>query len=202
MSGKIQPLSDIRKMSEVEGKKSPASREEKEYNEGRRFLENGELGQAAVALHNALLAFEEKGNTDGIANASNQLGHLCVAREEFDGALKHYQRAWEICSEAGDEMSVMAVLDRRINAWLGLGKFDMALKDCHDILSYNQDLRNPQGVVVAMERMGDIYLQAGDNEKAADAFRSIASIHRGFKHSNYAAKFEKRAEDALTGAGR
>ena len=61
------------------------------------------------ALHNALLGYEEKGDETGIANASNQLGHVCLARKEFEQAQKHYQRAWEICEKLQDPMSLIAL---------------------------------------------------------------------------------------------
>ena len=49
-----------------------------EYEEGKKFFENQEYGQAAVALHNALVGFKEKNDEAGIANASNQLGHVFI----------------------------------------------------------------------------------------------------------------------------
>ena len=67
------------------------------------------MAQAAVAFHNALFGYEEKGDENGIANASNQLGHVCLARKEYEQAKRHYQRAWEICEKLQDPMSLIAL---------------------------------------------------------------------------------------------
>jgi len=199
MSGNIQPLSDIKKMSAVNGNKTtPSTPEQKEYEEGKRFLENGDFGQAAAALHNALLSFEEKENKGGIANTSNQLGHLCLEKKDYEAALKHYERAWDICDAAGDRMSLISVLDKRITAWLGLGNYSKALEDCFTILDFHEDNRNVQGLVGIMERVADIHLLAGEKEKAADTYRTIASIHSNFKHKGYSKRFEEKAEKVLS----
>ncbi|MBM9518872.1 tetratricopeptide repeat protein [Desulforhopalus vacuolatus] len=199
MSGTIQPLSNIKKMPNfVENKTPPNTPEQKEYEEGKRLLENGNFGQAAAALHNALLSFEEKENKSGIANASNQLGHLCLEKKDYEGALKHYQRVRDICDEAGDRMSLIAVLDKRIDAWLGLENYSKALEDSFTILDFHEDNRNVQGVVVIMERIADIHLLAGEKEEAADTYRVIASIHSNFKHKGYSKRFEEKAEKVLS----
>lgn len=165
-----------------------------EYEEGKKHLENQEYGQAAVALHNALVGFEAKKDESGIANASNQLGHVCLARNEYEKALKHYQRTLEICDATNDRMSMLLVLDKMITAQRGLEKYDAALALCLDVLDHYQDNRDPQGTVDTLEKMASIYISRGDNSKAADAYRTISSIHANFKHDNIAAKFIDKAK--------
>lgn len=165
-----------------------------EYEEGKKYYENKEYGQAAVALHNALVGFEEKKDEAGIANASNQLGHVCLARKEYESALKHYQRTFEICDASNDRMSLLLVMDRMITANRGLEKYDAAITLCLDALDHYQDNRDPQGTVDTLEKMASTYIASGDNKKAADAYRTISSIHKNFKHDNSAAKFIEKAE--------
>ena len=165
-----------------------------EYEEGKRFLENQEYGQAAVALHNALVGFKEKNDDAGIANASNQLGHVCLAREEYENALKHYQKAYDICDKSNDRMSVLAVLKKIVEVQRSLKQYDMAIKSSLAILDHYQDNRDPQGTVTTLEEMAEIYLKAEKNEKAADTYRTIASIHKNFRHETIAASFMKKAE--------
>ena len=164
-----------------------------EYEEGKRYLEKQEYGQAAVALHNALLGYKEKEDETGIANASNQLGHVCLARGEYASALQHYQQALAICEKSNDRMSILAVMKKIVDVNVHLKQYDSAIADCLTILDHYQDNRDPQGTVTILEEMAKIYLQAEKKEKAADAYRTIASIHKNFRHENIAAGFMRKA---------
>ena len=63
MSSSVQPISNILPITKVEkGETTAKSGNQKEYEEGKRFLESGDFGQAALTLHNALVGFEEKGD--------------------------------------------------------------------------------------------------------------------------------------------
>ncbi len=197
MSSSIQPLTGIKPIDESTPVAAPPSPAQKEYEEGKQALEKGEHGAAAVALHNALLAFDERGDQAGIANAHNQLGHLCLARDEYEKAGNHYRRALEICDRANDRMSVLAVSDRLVEVCLGLADSRGALAHCLEMLDIYQDNRDPQGSVAVLEKMADIYLAAGDREKAADALQTIASLHRNFGHTVSATRFAERAEEVL-----
>jgi len=85
MAAKLQTLDTIRPLATEERETDVVRRE---YQDGVRHLEQKEYGQAALALHNALLGFEQRQDEPGIANASNQLGHVCLAREDFAGSRK------------------------------------------------------------------------------------------------------------------
>jgi tetratricopeptide (TPR) repeat protein len=193
MSNPIQSLDSIAPMdnSKTEKESDPVKAE---YEEGKAFLENKNYGQAAVALHNALVGFEEKADESGVANASNQLGDVCVAREEFDTALSHYQRTLEICEKSNDRMSILSVMAKMVDANRGLEKYDVAVTLSFEILDLYRDNRDPQGTVETLERMADIYIAKGEKLKAADAYRTISSIHKNFKHDNIATKFIEKAE--------
>lgn len=193
MSNPIQSLDSIAPMDNGKAKKE-SDPVKAEYEEGKAFFENKDYGQAAVALHNALVGFEEKHDESGIANASNQLGNVCLAREEYDSALKHYGRALEICDKSNDRMSILSVMAKMVEANKGLEKYDVAVTLCLEILDHYQDNRDPQGTVDTLEGMAEIYIQSGQKLKAADAYRTISSIHKNFKHDSSAAKFIAKAE--------
>jgi tetratricopeptide (TPR) repeat protein len=193
MSNPIQSLDSIAPMDNSKAKKE-SDPVKAEYEEGKSFLENKDYGQAAVALHNALVGFEEKADESGVANASNQLGDVCVAREEFDTALSHYQRTLEICEKSNDRMSILSVMAKMVDANRGLEKYDVAVTLSFEILDLYRDNRDPQGTVETLERMADIYIAKGEKLKAADAYRTISSIHKNFKHDNIATKFIEKAE--------
>ena len=121
MTTPIQKLDSIGPAEDLNDAKPTKSRAQLDYDEGRGYVERGEAALAAVALHNALRGFEEENNLEGIANASNQLGHACLLREEFDKAILHYKKAWEICEELEDHLSLLSVAKQLATAHKGLG---------------------------------------------------------------------------------
>ncbi len=119
---------------------------------------------------------------------------IVLPYEEFDSALTHYQRTLEICDKSNDRMSILSVMAKMVDANKGLEKYDVAVTLCLEILDHYQDNRDPQGTVDTLEGMADIYISKGEKLKAADAYRTISSIHKNFKHDNIAAKFIEKAE--------
>lgn len=194
MSSNLQSLDAIKPLAKG---KVEADAVRKEYRDGMSFFEQKEYGQAALALHNALLGFEERRDDNGIANASNQLGHVCLAREDFAGALRHYRRALEICEKANDRMSIIAVLKKILVTQRSLKRYDEALASALTMLDLYRDNRDPQGTVDTLEVIADVYLDAGQREKAADTLTTIASIHKNFGHSTTAENYLQKASALL-----
>ncbi len=192
------PIQDIKPMGQ-EGSTAPGedtrSQAQIDYDEGRGFVERGEPAMAAVSLHNALVGFEEEGNKEGIANASNQLGHACLQKKEYDKALTHYQRAWTICEEMQDSMSLQAITVQLIEVYEGQEQYQEAINRCLDLLDAYHRNNDPKGSVFILERMAKVYLQWGKKDKAADAYMTVASIHQNFKHEQLAKSFREKAEE-------
>ncbi len=197
MSDKLQSLETIKPISESGAATNDPVKAE--YEEGKKYIESEAWGQAAVALHNALVGFEEKNDDAGIANASNQLGHVCLAREDYENALKHYQRAYEIVEKAYDRMSVLAVLTKMVEANRGLKDYPAAIGTCLQMIDLYHDNRDPRGTVESLDLLAGIYSESGDNLKAADTYKTIASIHRNFTHHSIAQSYLEKA-DALESA--
>lgn len=200
MSTPIQKMDSIGPAAQAEDATPKKSQAQLDYDEGRGYVERGEAALAAVSLHNALRGFEEENNREGIANASNQLGHACLLREEYDKAVVYYRKAWEICEELGDNLSLLTLAKQLADAHKGLGEYRQALDLCLDLLDTYQGNNDPQNSVDMLERMADIYIAAGENERAADAYKTAASIHANFNHSSIAESLKKKAADLLQGS--
>ncbi len=193
MSTPLQNLDAIGPAAASAGKAKESSQAAADYEEGRGYLERGESAIAAVALHNALRGFEEMNNQQGIANASNQLGHACLARNEYDKALLHYLRAWDICEALDDPMSLLALARQLVETRKGLGEFRKAIDLCLFLLDNYQRNNDPQGTVNTLELMASVYIASGEHEKAADAYLTAASIHANFKHEAIAESLRQKA---------
>ncbi len=197
MKKNIQSISTIAPMSDEGSEKKVVGPIQEDYDKGKMALENNELAQAAVSFHNALLGYEEKGNTDGVANASNQLGHVCLKREEYEKALAYYQRAWEICEKENDTMSLLALQRQFILVYRGLKQYDEAVKCCLELLDTYSGNNDPANGVSVLENLAKIYVEKGDLEMAADSYKMIASIHSGYNHKNIAKDFDEKANDLM-----
>jgi tetratricopeptide (TPR) repeat protein len=195
MIGSIQPLGDIKKVGQKEEKKRSSDPIQAEYDDGIEFLKQDDLTQAAAAFHNVLRSYEEKNHQDGIANAANQLGNVCLKKGEFAKARDLYQRAWDICDRFEDPMSLLALSMQLVVVHRGLNDNDKALDLCLDMLEVYDANNNPQGTVSTMETMADIYLSTNEKAKAADTYRTIASIHSNYSHKSIAEKFNDRAKE-------
>lgn len=195
-SDTIQPLGSIGPMAK--GSDSDAAAEEtnparKDYLEGRKLHSQGEYTQAAMAFHNALRGFEEQGDEQGIANASDRLGDACLAREEYAMAIANYQRAFAICEKEDDSFSQLALNKKMAAAYRKLGDRGKALELLYDMLEHYRLTQNPKGAVEVLIVIAETYLEQGDKAGAADTYRSVASIHARFKHGRLAEEFNQRA---------
>ncbi len=192
MQGTIQPIENIQKKEEKKKKRS-SDPVQAEYEDGVGFIANKEYGQAALSLHNALVGYEKRNHQDGIANASNQLGILCMKKGEFDKAREHFQKAWDICKRFDDSMSLLALSEQFVIIHREAKEYKEAIACCLDMLDTHHRHNNPDGTVNVMECMADIYIDQGEKAKAADAYRSCASIHLNYNHKNFAKRFEEKA---------
>ena len=199
MSTPIQNINSIGPAGESPGKEDNRSQAQIDYEEGRGYVERGEPALAAVALHNALLGFEEENNQEGIANASNQFGHACLMRQEYDKALAHYQRAWEICESLQDPMSLLAIAKQLVEVHKGLKDFSKATELCFYLLDSYQQNNDPKNSVDVLEILADVYIAAGELEKAADAYKTAGSVHANFGHDKIAEGLRQKAAGLLSG---
>ena len=196
MSHTIQPLSslgavDPQKAREEALKKDPAKRD---YLEGRELLKKGEFAQAGMAFHNALKGFEEQGDQQGIANAADRLGDVCLEREKYDDALANYQRAFAICEQEEDSFSTLSLNKKIAAVYKKQGELDKALEILFDMVEHYQLTKNPKGMVDILVVIAEVYLGKEDKQKAADAYRTVSSIHKNFKHKRLSEEFAAHAD--------
>ena len=181
---------------EPEQEKSPA---QVDYEQGKKLLEAGEAAHAASCFHNALVGYEQSNDEKGIANASDQLGDICAAREEYEKAITHYQRAYAICDKENDRYSLVALLKKMAPARKAPKQHDETLKIYLNVIDLYSGYNNPAGTVATMEELAEFYLEIGERQKSADTFRTIASIHKNFKHTLQAKEFTDKAAQVEQG---
>ena len=186
-----QPLDSLG-ATRTAAENDPAKRD---YLEGREQFKKGEYALAAMAFHNALKGFEEQGNEAGIANASDRLGDVCVERQEYSIALEHYRRARAICEKEEDSFSILALNKKMAAAHRKLGEFDQALEYAFDMVEHYHLSKDPKGMVETLAVIAELYRDKGEKAKAADTYRTVASIHKNFKHQRMAEEFMTLADE-------
>jgi len=164
-----------------------------DYNKGKELRAAGDEVQAASFFHNALVGFEQNGDDQGVANASDQLGDICAARQNHEKAIAHYQRAYTICDKENDMFSLIALQKKMGAAQRALKQYDKAVNIYLNVIDIYAGYNNPAGTVNVMEELAKLYLEMGERQKSADTYRTIASIHKNFKHNRQAQEFMDKA---------
>ncbi len=188
---------DIEMNQDPQEAKDPA---QVDYDQGKELRQAGDEALAASCFHNALVGFEQDNNEKGIANASDQLGDICAAREEHEKAIIHYQRAYDICDKENDRFSLVSLLKKMVISRKTLKQYDEAIKTYLNVIDIYSGYNNPAGSVATMEELAELYLEIGERQKSADTYRTIASIHKNFKHNLQAQEFIEKATQTEQGA--
>lgn len=176
---------------------APKTQARKDYESGVGHLDNKEYGMAANAFHNALMAWEEDDDQNGIANACDKMGDLLTEKEDYEKALEFYDRAYKICTEDFDRYSLIAIENKKANVFAKLGRFPEAINlylDLFDEYSGNRDAGN---TVAILETLTELYLSNEQKEKAADCYKLMASIHLSYKHKKESDECEAKAAELL-----
>lgn len=201
MTDQIQPIESIVSQDKEQQKKDEVLLDpaQEDYKKGRELLSKGDLAQAAMLLHNAMRGFEEQGNEQGVANCADRLGDVCVDKEEYQMAMEHFQRAYDICEKEHDIFSMVSLKKKKAGIYKRMGEQDKALALLFDIFDHYSQLRDPKGTVEILEVISEVYLEMGENGKAADTLRTISGIHANFSHTRLAEEFEEKAKAAEQG---
>ena len=173
---------------------------QEDYDKGKELHQAGDDAQAASCFHNALIGFEQNNNEKGVANASDQLGDICAAREEHEKAIVHYQRAYDICDKENDRFSLIALQKKQVISKRALKQYGEAIKIYLNVIDIYSGYNNPAGTVATMEELAKFYLEIGERQQSADTYRTIASIHKNFKHNLHAQEFMDKATQVEQGA--
>lgn len=170
------------------------SQAQQDYEKGQEYLKKLELSQAVAAFHNALLGFEENADENGVANAADKLGDTCLEKKEFAKALAYFDRAYAICQRHADRFSLFSLERKKARVYEESGDHAQAIAAYIEIVDEYNALRDPRGAVESLETLAELYLKLAEKSKAADCYRTIASIHKNYKHENFHARYMEKAE--------
>ena len=180
----------------TEKEKDPA---QVDYENGVEFLTNKNFSQAANAFHNALIGFEQSENKEGLANACDKLGDICSESEEFEKALEHYDKSYEICQSFDDFFSLNALRKKKATCFEGLGRHKDAINTYMDLLEIYQHLKDPASSVSCLLKIAEMYQELDEVRNAIDAYKTAAAVHSNFGHKLKAKELHDKAADLENG---
>lgn len=169
------------------------SQAQKDYEKGQEHLKNKDTAQAAAAFHNALIGFDQDADDNGIANASDKLGDICLEKKEFSKAIAYFDKAYAICKRHTDRFSLFTLERKMARLYEESGDYTKAIAAYVEIIDEFNALRDPRGAVETLETLAEVYLKLAEKTKAADCYRTIASIHKHYKHNNFYANYMEKA---------
>jgi tetratricopeptide (TPR) repeat protein len=155
---------------------------------------SGTVGAAEAAFRAALRADRAKGDEVRIAVALDRIGDVLVARNDLEGALKHYREGLEISralyeqdkSHAERARDVSVSLDRIGDVLVARNDLEGALKHYREGLEirralYEQDKSHAErarDVSVSLDRIGDVLVARNDLAGALNHYREGLDISR------------------------
>lgn len=178
-------------MTQEDGKQKTQAQQD--YEKGQEHLKNKDVAQAAASFHNAFLGFEQDGDENGMANAADKLGDICLEKEDFSQAITYFDKAYAICKKHEDRFSLFALERKMARVYAGSGDYSKAIAAYVGIVDEFNALRDPRGAVETLETLAEVYLKLADKSQAADCYRTIASIHKNYRHNNYYATYMEKA---------
>ena len=89
--------------------------------------------------------------------------------------------------------SLIALQKKIVASRKALKQYDQAIKIYLNVIDIYSGYNNPAGTVATMEDLAELYLEIGERQKSADTYRTIASIHKNFKHSLQAKEYTDKA---------
>lgn len=186
-------MNDMTEEMKNEKEDTPKDPAQEDYEAGKKFLDNKDLPQAANAFHNALIGFEQNSNENGIANACDKLGDICMTREEYSKALELYKRAFDICEHLDDPASILALQKKMAQCHRSQKQLTETLKIYLDMLDTFYEWKNPGLTVDMLTQLGELYCEMNEKEKGKDAYLTAASIHANYGHKRMAKQLEDKA---------
>ena len=106
------------------------------------------------------------------ADAEKAQGTAAYKKRQFDDAIAHYQKAWELHKD-------ITYLTNLSAAYFEKGEFQLAVDTCNDAIAHGREvLADFKLIAKAFGRIGSSYEKLGDLKSAITAYQSSLTEHR------------------------
>jgi tetratricopeptide (TPR) repeat protein len=157
----------------------PAAEADALLNLGHIYWQQGQYGQAANHLQQALTLAREIGDRHGETNALLNLGIVDQRQSHYGQAANHLQQALTLAREIGDRVVEtnallnLGIVDRR------QGHYGQAADHYQQALTLAREIGDRHGEANALDHLGTIYQRQGHYQQAADHHQQALALFRG-----------------------
>ncbi|KAK9716432.1 hypothetical protein RND81_06G232800 [Saponaria officinalis] len=177
----------------------PPAEETREVSEEAKAREEAEAKaeEEAVAMEEAADEEEkEKKRRKEEAKKEKEIGNAAYKKKEFEKAIEHYSKAFELDDED------ISYLTNRAAVYLEMSKYEECIKDCEKAVERGRELRSDYKMIArALTRKGTALVKMAKTSKdydvAIEAFHKALTEHRNpdtLKKLNEAEKAKKELE--------
>ena len=146
-------------------------REEEEAREKRE--KEAAAKKKAEAEEKAKKEKEAEAKQSSPAQTEKQLGNNAYKSRQFDTALAHYEKAWELDS------TDITFLDNKAAVLFEMGKYDDCIATCEEAVDKGRELRaDYQLIARAFGRAGNAYMKKEEIDNAIKFYQKSMSEHR------------------------
>jgi len=134
---------------------------------------------------------KEQKNKREESDKEKTLGNAAYKKKDFETALSHYEKAYEI-----DDTNI-AVLTNKAAVLYEMGKYDEAIKVCEDAVEHGREVRADFKLIArAFHRIGNAYHKKGDLDNAIKFYNKSLAEHRTPQVLDVLRKTEKEKAEA------
>lgn len=106
------------------------------------------------------------------ADKEKELGTQCYKKRDFDGAIEHYSKAWDLYKD-------ITYLNNLAAAKFEKGDLEGCIKDCERAIEEGREMRADFKLIAkAFGRIGTAYQKMGDLSKAIEYYQRSLTEHR------------------------
>ncbi|ORX50065.1 chaperone activator Sti1 [Piromyces finnis] len=134
---------------------------------------------------------KEKKNKREESDKEKQLGNTAYKKKDFQTALTHYEKAYEL-----DDTNI-AVLTNKAAVLYEMGDYDEAIKVCENAVDHGREIFADFKLIArAFHRIGNAYHKKGDFDNAIKFYNKSLAEHRTPQVLEVLRKTEKEKEEA------
>lgn len=139
------------------------------------YLDLGDLDKAEGSYEEGLKLVAGK-SAEGEARFLNSLGWILYLREDFEGALRYFERALSLSREKNLPANMIQALGRIGVVYVALGRTEEGLRLLQEELVLRREKGDLAGEARSLLEIGRARQALGDLVQAADAFRSTLDL--------------------------